>query len=228
MRIQQFTYLFLHLITILGPLSRSFEPRIQFYKKWKRLLISITITAIFFIVKDVFFTKWAIWSFNEKYITGFRIFNLPIEEILFFFTVPFACIFIFEAVGLYFTKKIKANIISAIQHLLMLFLFAFCLIGWGKTYTFFYASSTLLFVIFQTYYLKPNYLTQFYITYLFHLIPFLLINGFLTALPVVLYNNAENLNLRCFTIPVEDFVYSFLLLAINISIYKWLELRKLN
>lgn len=226
MKIQQFTYLALHFITLLGPLSRSFEPRINYYKKWKSAFTSIFITAIFFIVKDVYFTKWGVWSFNEKYITGIKLFNLPIEEILFFFTVPFACIFIFEVVDLFFKQQLSQKTISLIQHFAMITMLGFCFFGWGKLYTFFYAFSTFLFLIIQTYFIRPNYLTTFYITYLFHLIPFFLINGILTALPVVMYNNSENLDIRLITIPIEDCIYSFLLLGINITIYKILNSKK--
>lgn len=223
MEFKQYTYLILHIITVLGPLSRSFEPKIQYYKKWKNISISILITAIFFILKDIYFTKWGIWTFNEKYVTGYKLFNLPIEEILFFFTVPFACVFIYEVVALFLKQKLTPKIESYIQHIGMVIMLIFCIIGWGKTYTFFYAFSAFLFLLIQTYWVRPKYLTTFYVSFLFHLIPFFIINGILTALPVVIYNNEENLNVRLFTIPIEDTIYSFLLLGINITIYQFLS-----
>ena len=58
------------------------------------------------------------------------------------------------------------------------------------------------------------------------LIPFLIVNGFLTAIPVVLYNDAENLNLRIYTIPFEDIFYGMLLVLMNIVIYEKLKNRK--
>jgi lycopene cyclase domain-containing protein len=58
-----------------------------------------------------------------------------------------------------------------------------------------------------------------------HLIPFLTVNGILTALPVVLYNDTENCGFRIYTIPVEDTMYSYLLLMMNIIIFEWICLR---
>ena len=74
--------------------------------------------------------------------------------------------------------------------------------------------------------LKPTWLGRFYIGYFISLIPFFLVNGILTYLPVVTYNNAENLAIRIFTIPIEDTIYCLLLLLMNVTMYEWLKQRK--
>jgi Lycopene cyclase len=51
-----------------------------------------------YIGRDMVATHWGEWSFNAPYISGVRVVNLPLEEILFFITVPDACLFIYEAV----------------------------------------------------------------------------------------------------------------------------------
>jgi lycopene cyclase domain-containing protein len=67
---------------------------------------------------------------------------------------------------------------------------------------------------------KNKTLHRFYISYLVILIPFAIVNGILTGSfiddPVVWYNNAENVGIRFFTIPVEDFGYAFSMLYFSV------------
>jgi lycopene cyclase domain-containing protein len=51
------------------------------------------------------------------------------------------------------------------------------------------------------------------------------VNGFLTAIPVVLYNDEENVGIRLYSIPLEDVFYGMLLLFMNIVIYEKLKNR---
>ena len=62
--------------------------------------------------------------------------------------------------------------------------------------------------------------------YVVHLVPFLLVNGVLTYLPIVWYNNSYNLGRRIVSIPVEDTMYSMLMLLLTISVYEGLRQRK--
>jgi len=87
---------------------------------------------------------------------------------------------------------------------------------------------TALFLLLLVIRVKPRWLGRFYLAYLVSLIPFLLVNGILTGsfIPdqIVWYNNAENLSIRIFTIPVEDSIYMMLLLLMSISVYEhWKE-----
>ncbi len=61
------------------------------------MLIAIVIPAIPFLLWDALVTG-AHWHFNPLYVSGIKIINLPIEEILFFITVPFACLFTWEMI----------------------------------------------------------------------------------------------------------------------------------
>ena len=215
------TYLLLNFFTIIIPLVRSAENRLRFYTRWKFLFPGMIFTAVFFLTWDYFKTRYGVWGFNDKYIIGPRFLGMPFEEFLFFFTVPYACVFIYEAISHFFDEKIKDGISRYFTWVLSAVSFAVSFFFFNKAYTF-----SVLFIgglIFPVaaWMLKGNGLNKFYITYAISILPMLVVNGFLTALPVVIYNNNENLNFRIGTIPVEDFAYSAILLVMNIALYQW-------
>jgi len=217
-------YLSLHLFTISFPLIRSFEPRLHYAFKWKALFPAIFITATFFIIWDALFTRMDVWGFNEAYILGIKFFSLPIEEWLFFITVPFASVFIYESVY-FFLPDIQSNLSTKLfSGAIAITLITISIINADKAYThwsFLFASIFLVFVLMT----NAPWLGKFWIAYFIHLLPFILVNGVLTGSfiqePVVKYNNNQNLGIRLFTIPIEDTVYALLLLLMNITFYEY-------
>ena len=55
------------------------------------------------------------------------------------------------------------------------------------------------------------------------LLPMAFVNGILTANPVLIYNDAENLGFRIGTIPFEDFFYNLLYMTWMISLYEYFK-----
>ena len=220
-----YTYLYLMLATLAGPLLLSFSKHVQFVKKWKFLPLPLLITLVYFIIWDSLFTKYGVWSFNEHYILGIKIFRLPIEEWLFFIFVPFSCIFIYECVIYFIKNDFLKPYAFKINGAVLLIISGIAILNLDKTYTAFNFISAIVLLLYIQFILKPDWLGRFYVGYIFSLIPFFIVNGILTYLPVVTYNNAENLGIRIFTIPVEDTVYCLLLLLMNISMYEWLKER---
>lgn len=106
MRYEYFTVL---LIAFFFPFILSFSREINFYKKPLRLIISICIPFILFIAWDIYATYRGHWNFNDIYIIGYKIINLPVEEVSFFIIIPFCGIFTWESVK-YFIKKYHRNI----------------------------------------------------------------------------------------------------------------------
>ena len=72
---------------------------------------------------------------------------------------------------------------------------------------------------------NPKHIIKFFIAYAFSIIPFMVVNGYLTSLPVVLYEAGQQLDFRIYTIPIEDFFYSMLMLGSNISLYEFFKSR---
>ena len=184
---------------------------------------AIVVNALLFIVWDVQFTKHGIWGFDEEYLTGIYLFNLPLEEILFFITVPYACVFIYDVLNAYITRDLLQPYAKTIALGLILVLPTIAVFNMGKWYTSMtFMLLTLLHLVHLRYF-DTRYLGRFYLAYLVHLVPFLLVNGVLTYLPIVWYNDNYTLGLRIVSIPVEDTMYSMLMLLLTISVYEALR-----
>jgi lycopene cyclase domain-containing protein len=212
--------------SLAGPLALSFDKKVAFYKNWKYLCRAVLLPAILYIIWDFYFTGKGVWSFNENYITGIKLYNLPVEEVLFFFIVPYCCVFIYECIKCYFPNLKNKPAADVALMLLGLALWMTGIIFYNKYYT----SWTFIFnaVFITALYCFRNYFKTFnavvfLVSYGIMLIPFLIVNGFLTAIPVVLYNDAENLGLRIYTIPFEDTFYGMLMILMTVVIYEKLK-----
>ncbi len=93
----KYEYLILMLLCLSVPLWQSFNKRWGLRSKFKTALLAIVITAIPYIIWDIWATEVGHWYFNKDYVTGIEIVNLPIEEIMFFFVIPFCCLFSWNA-----------------------------------------------------------------------------------------------------------------------------------
>jgi len=76
------------------------------------------------------------------------------------------------------------------------------------------------------YVIKSTYLGRFYLSWVVCLIPFLIVNGILTAMPILIYNNLHILNVRVYTIPIEDAFYGMLNFLLVITIYEYLKQKR--
>jgi lycopene cyclase domain-containing protein len=219
----KYAYLLINFLTIIFPGLLSFDKRVQFFKSWKYIWLGMAITGLMFLFWDVLFTLNGVWSFNNKYITGIRFFELPLEEILFFLTVPFSCIFIYACLNYYVTWSIPQAVSKVISVLLILLSAAMLVAYHNRLYTLVTFSLLLVLMILLQFVFKSRWLSRFYMAYIVSLLPFYIVNGILTAIPIVMYNNAENIAMRVGTIPVEDHFYSMALLVMNVGFFEYFK-----
>ena len=231
------TYLLLDIAVISIPFIASFGSKYPFYKQWPFLAKAIFLTGLFFIIWDIAFTAAGIWGFNENYLVGLNIANLPLEEWLFFIAIPYACTFTFFA----FQILIPKDLLKSGSRYITLFLFALCVAlavtHVGKHYTFFTCLFTAALLGLHLWKWNTNWLSWFYLSYGAIILPFILSNGVLTGLhfyeyplinlqpenvtdQVVWYNNDHNLGIRLFSIPVDDLIYSLLLQLMAITYFQ--------
>jgi lycopene cyclase domain-containing protein len=217
----KFSYLLINFLTIFFPIVLSFDKRVAFFKSWRFIFPALLITGLLFLFWDYLFTIYGVWSFNPEYIIGFNILNLPIEEILFFITVPFACIFVYECLNYYVKNDLLKRFSSPISYILITFSGLMVVLYYDRVYSLITFGLLAVVLIITEFIVKSTIMSRFYLAYLVSLIPFYLVNGLLTSIPIVMYNDAENMAIRVGTIPLEDHFYSLSMLLINILLFDY-------
>lgn len=221
---QEYTYLWINFFTILFPFLFSFHPKIRFYRYWKFLFPAMLITAIFFIIWDMIFTRMGIWNFNPLMITGFHIGNLPVEEILFFFAIPYSCVFLYETLSWKVADDKLKGYGNITFYFIIIFISGSVIFNYERTYTLICFLLLIIYLIYLKYVVKPPFLNLALLSYTILLIPFFLVNGYLTGMftseAVVRYNDQVNMGIRLITIPVEDTFYGFFLFLMNVHLYE--------
>ncbi len=212
-------YLLLNIIAISIPLLLSFDKKVHFYTHWKYFFPALILSLLVFIIWDVIFAAYGVWGFNERYLAGLHLLGLPLEEYLFFITIPYASVFTIYVFDSYFPGIRLSNAqVNAVSLVLIFFLLVLAIIYMNRAYTAvnFLFSAGVIGVVFLT---RKRILTQFFLSYLVILIPFGIVNGILTGSfieePVVWYNDGENLGIRLGTIPFEDIFYGMSLILLN-------------
>ncbi|MBN1834853.1 MAG: lycopene cyclase domain-containing protein [Spirochaetales bacterium] len=218
-------YLWIDLAILAIPLALSFDGRVHYFRKWPAVLAATALVALVFIPWDVLKTSARVWGFNVRYVGELSFCGLPAGELLFFLVVPFSCIFIYEVVRAYFRERpvrVARWVWLAAAGALAALAIAFRDRVYTLTVLLAVAAVLALAALWQ-----PDLLRSFHfwlaiaLTY----VPFLVFNGVLTAVPLVLYNDAEIWGIRVYTIPLEDFFYSFSLLGLAILLYQPLRRR---
>lgn len=226
LEIMKWLYLSLDFGTLFFPIVLSFEKQVRFFRLWKSAFVATLIISIPFLIWDYLFTEWGFWGFNPNYNSGISLFSLPLEEILFFTVVPFACIFIYEVCG-YYLRSFELKIFNRLFYFLIP-AYSLLLVSLGNIgyYTMAVVASSSLVLVWMMLNAQLRYVGM---AFLISLLPFFLVNGVLTGsfIPeeVVWYSEAQIVSPRLFTIPMEDILYCFTLVVANILVFEKLKKR---
>jgi len=223
-------YVLITLLVLAGPLALSFDRRVAFYTHWKSVFSALAPVSTFYIIWDILVTVRGDWSFNPEYSGTVRILHLPLGEWLFFIVVPYACLFIYEVVKAYFPSHVYYTVPKSIR-----------ITGWAVSavlagsavlfrsndYTILALLSAAVWLV-LTLLIRPRLLADIHTLWFFLLsmAAFLLINGFLTGIPIVLYNEAAIWGVRVFSIPLEDFFYNISMLGFYLLLYTGSEQKR--
>ncbi len=219
-----YTYLLINLLTISICFIASFDRRLRFNRHFGAFILAALLVAIPFIAWDIWFTAEGVWWFDSAYTLGIRIAGLPLEEIMFFFFIPFSCVFTYFSFDKFWKWSALAGLNNIVALVTIIVCGVFALAYKHQMYTMITAVVGLLSMVFFNLVARIPWLTQASLIYLILTPGFLLVNGVLTGTgvdsPIVNYNPAHHIGIRIVTIPIEDAVYGYFLFMWNILLFK--------
>jgi lycopene cyclase domain-containing protein len=202
-------YALFNLIIISAPLIGGLLYKRTIWPSLRKTVLSITpISLIFIIIDELVTGVW--WSFNPTFISGLYIGKLPIEEIAFFISVPFACLFLY----LNLKNLLVAKQLSFPHNPLLLAIIPSALISLlnGLWYTLTVLAATTGIILTDKHYSGKLSQRTFLIFMGITIVFTALFNGYLTARPVVTYNADYKSTIQVGTVPIEDFFYGLILI----------------
>ncbi|UKB81051.1 lycopene cyclase domain-containing protein [Chryseobacterium sp. MEBOG07] len=219
-----YTYILINFFTVIICFLASFDRRIQFNKHFGTFLLSSTIVAVPFILWDIWFTKMGVWWFDVHYTLGVKIAGLPVEEWLFFYCIPFACVFTYYCLEKFFNLDWADLFNNLIVFTAVIVLAVTGLLFYEKIYTLLTVVVTILTLCYLHFVAKKEWIGRASFVYFILMPGFFAVNGILTGSvipsPVVNYNPDDFMGIRMTTIPVEDAVYGYSQFLLNIYFFK--------
>jgi lycopene cyclase domain-containing protein len=215
-------YLIFNIIVLAGPLALSFEPTIRFISRWRHVCGAILLSAVPYIVWDSLVANRH-WFWNVNYTLGLRFLKLPLEEWLFFLTVPYACLFSHEVLAKYLPNSVRQDLEWLRVGCFSLMPIGVLVFRTGREYT-----GLMLIALGVVAFLDRQLRTDLFLqtrSYWYFALVLLctfIFNSYLTARPMLIYDAAYQLDIRVITIPIEDFGYGLGHLALTAICYEWL------
>ncbi|MBO6574353.1 MAG: lycopene cyclase domain-containing protein [Rhodothermales bacterium] len=234
-------YLALNAAVISIPLAFSWHGELRFVDRWRAFFPACLLVLLFFIAWDIPFAAWGVWGFDDRYLLGPRIAGLPLEEWLFFLCIPYACVFTYHCLARLSVQWVGDGLARGLTAGVGFLALVLAIIYWGRLYT---TTTCVLVALFAGWMVwkRPPWIPGFWTAYLVLLVPFVGTNGVLTGVRfwqyplintqpqavvdhVVWYDNAQNLAVRFLSIPLDDFLYAFLLIGLNVALLEYFSSR---
>ncbi len=218
-------YAALHVGILCGLIALTWRYR-TFWHEWPRLAKVGVLVTVPWMVLDAWQVSRGYWSY--QHVWTWRPLGLPVEEIAFFVTVPLICLAVWHIIE---TTKLSNVLVATARYVVNIILFLLAILSFYVVLEtlrgVWYERALLDALLFLVAYIavvstKVYANARFMVWNLLVLSFFLAANLYLTALPIVLYNDALMPPWpRVLTIPVADFWYNFSLLWMTWAVYNW-------
>jgi lycopene cyclase domain-containing protein len=94
----RYQYLIVMALCVLVTVPLEFVLNARVYRRPRRLLRTMVPAFAAFVAWDVVAIRLGHWTFSPEYTTGWKVGNIPVEELVFFVVIPLCALLSYEAV----------------------------------------------------------------------------------------------------------------------------------
>lgn len=193
--------------------------------EWLRLVQVFLLVSVPFVLLDSISHSRGWWAYNPDFVTGLHFLGLPLEEIAFFFVVPFACLYIYHALAILRPDAAWQWRLGRVLGWALLGAAVVLAVIEPRERTLF---DLALFLTIGLVALRRPF-SRAEVTWLMIVVGlFLIVNTILTALPIVTYDTAYGSRFRIGTIPFEDALYNFSLLLLCLTVWRQQPIKRVG
>lgn len=212
------------LLLLIVPLILGFNKAVHFSQLLKPSLLASFFMAMLCSSLSYALVSSKIIGFNDDFTIGLSILTLPIEEILFYFSFPFFSIFIYENLKYSLQDSSLKWVNLSVRLFIPLLSLYIALIEDSGIYTLVVlALSTGVFILWNCY----AYLKKIALTYLVCILPYLfcsyLLIGTERNTSAIWHNESQQLSLKLSTLPLEEILDGFALMAASMILFEILQ-----
>ena len=221
-----YTFLLLNLVLVLIPFVLALDKKVFIGEHLRNMIFSSLIVTVFFSEIAVSLTKLKAWSFNFSYLTGISYREVPLDIYLFIFAFSFAGLGIYNYLNYKFPKNHLQKYSLTVSHLLMGVCIAMLFFAYEKWYTAITFASLLLLLIGVEYINTYRFMYKFYRAFVVLLIPFFGCYWMICNLPIIQFEQKENVNFDLAKIPFESYFFTLAMFLFSVYLLEVFKNRK--
>lgn len=220
-----YTYLILDFLIFFFPFVISFEGKILNFKKYfPQVFLVISVLTLGFSWLSHFFIVRGVYSLNPLYNTGKGLFSIPLDEMFFYFSWGYFCLFSYQIFKKFGAKYLKQSF-RVSSFFMGLLLLGFAIWQRGNSFPFILAMATGILCVMHAFIFKSRFIGIMLISSFFQLLLFLAIRLFFVFLPMYIYQTPMVSPIKVKGILLEEIINSLLISILSITLYEFVKQR---
>ena len=216
----------LNIILLLLSLYLMYSLRRLLVKDWKAALYSVLFTGIFSLGINVAFVRFKLIHYDFNQDAGFELSGVPLAAVLLCFTLPMACIAIYNALNQRYPENSLDRYTLAFSNVLLGLCVAFIFFAYTMAYSVIAFFMLFMILLFMEYRNKLRFMYRFYRTYGLLALSYFLVSLVLGTINGAAYHVGHTVKFTLAGVPFENYALLFIIVLFTIYMYEMFKNRR--